>query len=398
MKTMEGVETGKRSRNVEDQYDEVSMKTVLITGATGAIGSAITPLFLEERAVRVYLLLRADSEDHLQERFLGILAFWHLKPADSVLALRLCPLRGDVTQPLLGMPPNQYRQLSKEVTHVIHAAGNVKLNQSLKEARKDAVGSAREVTGFANACRENGQFRKLEYVSTVGVAGRHPGLLQEAPLTQARRFHNTYEEAKAEAENYILEQIGEGLPATVHRPSMVVGDSRTGKIIHFQVFYYLSEFCSGTKTWGIVAETGKSRIDIVPADYVARAIYITSCRQETAGRIFNLCSGPQHAMRLSEMSHTVRQFFQERGMTLPRLRVLHPVWLRRLLPLACFLAPLKMRRSLQSLPLFLDYLDEDQMFDNTKSQAFFSKEGLSVPPIAAYLGKVLQYYWDAKQR
>ena len=52
-----------------------------------------------------------------------------------------------------------------------------------------------------------------------------------------------------------------GLPATIHRPSMVVGDSQTGKVIHFQVFYHLCEFLSGRRTLGIVPDTGDAALD-----------------------------------------------------------------------------------------------------------------------------------------
>jgi thioester reductase-like protein len=372
------------------------MKIILITGGTGAIGSALVPMFLEENGTQVFLILRARSATHLQERREQLVSFWG-RPADAPSLQRLHVLAGDVTQPLLGLEQTQYQKLATQVTHMVHAAGNVRLNQPLEESRRDAMGSAREVTAFADACHHQGQFCKLEYISTVGVAGRKAGVLQEEPLTEARSFHNTYEEAKAEAESFILQRMGEGLPATIHRPSMVVGDSQTGKIIHFQVFYHLTEFCSGTRTWGIVPETGDYRLDIVPADYVARGIYLTSSRQETAGRIFHLCSGPRHAMRLTDLTEQIRQFFRDHGQQLVRLRRVPPAWIRRVLPLVSSLASPAMRGPLQSLPYFLDYLEENQAFENTNSDRFFSKEGLCVPPTQGYLEKVLQYYWDKKQ-
>jgi thioester reductase-like protein len=368
------------------------MNTVLVTGATGAIGSALVPLFLQEDNGNVCLILRASSAAHLKERFEALLSFWGYS-TDSPVAQRLQVLAGDVTQPLLGLEHSEYRSLASRVSHVIHAAGNVKLNQTLEEARNDAVRSTNQVIGFAQACRAHGQFRKLEFVSTVGVAGRHPGLVREQPVTARRTFHNTYEQAKAEAEDCVLQEISKGLPATIHRPSMVVGDSRTGKIMHFQVFYHLSEFCSGTKTWGFVPDTGDFRLDIIPADYVAAALYLSSGTQESVGQIFNLCSGPLVAMPLIEMTHQIRQMLKENGKRVTTLRSVHPKWFRRALPLACMLAPRKMRRSLQGLPYFLDYLEERQTFDNVNAQAFFSKRGLSVPRIERYLDKVLQNYW-----
>ncbi len=147
------------------------------------------------------------------------------------------------------------------------------MNLELEVARQHALGSAKNIVELALACEASGSLQKIEYVSTVGVAGRMPGILPESWITQPREFHNTYEQAKAEAEDYLREQIEQhNLPVTVHRPSMVVGDSKTGKIIHFQVFYYLCEFIAGRRTLGILPYFGDAVVDTVPVDYVAQVI------------------------------------------------------------------------------------------------------------------------------
>jgi thioester reductase-like protein len=168
-----------------------------------------------------------------------------LSPENNRLAGRVELLRGDVAERRLGLDEATHARLLSEVTHVVHAAGNVKLNRSLAEARRDAVMPLREIVTFCRGCRP---FRELDYISTVGVAGRLRGLVPEAPLARPRVFRNTYEHAKADAEDELWAAIRAGLPATVHRPSMVVGDSHTGKIIHFQVFYHLCAYLSGART------------------------------------------------------------------------------------------------------------------------------------------------------
>ena len=52
-------------------------------------------------------------------------------------------------------------------------------------------------------------------------------------------FHNTYEQTKAEAEALVQKAIAEhGLRATLFRPSIIVGDSRTGETSSFKVMYW----------------------------------------------------------------------------------------------------------------------------------------------------------------
>lgn len=368
------------------------MRTVLVTGATGAIGSVVARQLLQENDCRLRLLLRADNSIGLDRRVGDLLRFWSLE-GDHEVSSRIEAFAGDVTRPNLGLDLSTYQRLTRELTHVIHSAGNVKLNRTLAEARESAVGSARHVVAFVEACQQNGAFHKLEYLSTVGVAGRMPGVVPERALHEPRTFRNSYEAAKAEAETFVLERMRSGLRATVHRPSMVVGDSRTGEIIQFQVFYYLTEFLAGLRTMGLVPDGRDVRLDVVPVDYVARAIQVSSLDDDATGRVFHLCSGPTHAPLVNELSDQVRDFFRRNGRTLPRLRRLHPALLKHTVTAAGSVTTGRMRRSLLSLPYFLAYLDDQtQTFGNVESQQFFSKAGLTLPTVSSYLEPVLSYY------
>jgi nucleoside-diphosphate-sugar epimerase len=268
----------------------------------------------------------------------------------------------------------------------------VKLNRPLDEARRSAVDSARHIVTFVNAVRETGRFEKLELVSTVGVAGAMPGTVPERAFSEPRSFRNSYEAAKAEAESYVLREMSDGLPATIHRPSMVIGNSSDGRIIQFQVFYYLCEFLSGRRTQGVVPQASGIRLDIIPVDYVARAIQISTTRRDTVGRVFHLCSGPSEAPLVNDLSRRVRAFFVAHGRHAPKLRTVPSGLLRAAVPVASRLVPEKMRRTLQSLPHFLAYLDVPQTFANVDTARFFSSANLTVPRVDSYLEAVLSYY------
>lgn len=370
------------------------MKTVLITGATGAIGSALVPYFLAEKDTKIRLLLRADSEAHLQERLDAMWRFWNVDHDTPELRRRVQAVMGDVCQPRLGLQGRAYAELAGEVTHIVHAAGNVKLNQTLGDARRHAVDAVRHIVALAQEAQRRGHFQKLDAVSTVGVAGRRRGLIAEAPTTAVPGYHNTYEEAKAEAETFLLRAIDQELPVTIHRPSMVVGDSRDGKIIHFQVFYHLSEFLSGRRTSGIVPDTGGVRLDIVPVDYVARAIHAASARPESIGRILHLCSGPQESLLISALADRLRDLLADRGIRLPKLRRIDRRWFSLGLPAAIRLAPPALKRALKGLPFFLAYLEEEQSFDNRLSRAFLEPLGIALPSPEEFLPRIMEYFWS----
>jgi thioester reductase-like protein len=366
------------------------MKTYFITGATGAIGACLVPLLLGNEDTQARLLIRAKSRQDLAARMEKLFAFWKYPPA-SDRRQRIKAYAGDVCQPFLGMNPAEYRELAGECSHIIHSAGNVRMNLSLEEARRFSVGSARNIVAFGQACQSDGELQKLEFISTVGVAGRMKGLVPESWITESRSFHNSYEEAKAEAEDYIRNQVEKGLPATVHRPSMVVGDSRTGEIIHFQVFYHLCRFLSGRRTFGILPEVGDACLDIVPVDYVARAIIWSSNEQSVIGKIFHLCSGPDHSIPVKELGKQVRSVFKAYGYSLPISKTI-PLWIfDTCLPLIGLVVSKEVKHAIKALPYFLEYLAEAQSFANRNTSEILELAGIRIPVIEEYLTRNFQY-------
>ncbi len=363
------------------------MKTYFITGATGVIGGAIAETLLSRQDVRLKLLVRANSDVELAQREQALLQCWRQEAA----AGRIEVLRGDTTLSLFGLAPADYTRMARECTHLIHCAAMVRMNLPIEEARRSAVAAAEGLVHLARACRDSGQLEKIEFVSTVGVGGRLAGLLPERRITESRGFHNTYEQAKAEAEEY-LEAAGQGLPMTIHRPSMVVGDSRTGRIRHFQIFYHLIEFLSGLRTYGILPRFGETRLDVVPVDYVANAIVWSSTESATAGKTLHLCSGPEGAISLRMLRTHLRKQFALAGKKTPAGFFVPPGLFGLMLPVLRAAVSPRLRRAVDTLPIFLDYLAENQAFSNEETRSLLARQGIALPEVEAYLPQVLSFY------
>lgn len=370
------------------------MKSVFLTGATGTIGSAVLPRLLADPQTRVTLLIRAADDTALHGRLEELCSFWGMAPGDPQRA-RIDTLRGDIALPGFGLGAGGLERLAATTTHVIHCAASVKLNMSLEEARRTAVAPTRTMLELGRLAARAGGLHKIDLVSTVGVWGRTPGLMPERPLPAVRDFHNTYEAAKSEAERVVWDE-GQGLPITVHRPSMVVGETGTGRVIHFQVFYHLCEFLSGVRTFGVMPTLGHTRLDTVPVDWVADAICWASTTPGTAGRILHLCSGPDSAIALTDLQARVRQAWQAAGRPVPRLRTVDRRLLERLVPVIGALAGARTRRALRGLPPVLAYLAEDQGFSNAETARTLAAAGLPVPAVDSYLGSILDYYLEQR--
>lgn len=368
------------------------MLSYFITGATGVVGSAIVSELLRQDGSQLFLLIRAKDSMDLARRCEEMLRFWELAP-DSKAAKRIFPLRGDITLSRFGLTPEEYQHLSRTATHIIHSAAIVKMTLPLEEARRSAVTSVQSILELAKACRDYGVLQKVDIVSTVGVAGLTPGLIPEEPLLNVVKFHNTYEASKSEAERFVLQNQGD-LPITLHRPSMVVGNSVTGKIVHFQVFYHLCEFLSGQHTRGLIPRAQGVFLDTIPVDYVARAIaYSSQHANETSGKIFHLCSGTA-SVAIPDLVKCIQDSFSRDDKV--AVRSIPSGLFRRSLPIMSWFASERGKKALRNLPIFLDYLDFPQQFSNTQSEAFFKQVGIQLPEFGKYLPGVLGYYLKSR--
>lgn len=365
------------------------MKTVLLTGGSGAVGSAIVPELLKDPALRLILLLRPATERSVLDRFEDLKKFWTGYGVGESVWRQVTALSGDVAHDQLGVGSDAYHTLVKDVTHIVHGAAQVKLNMSKEEAHRSSVSTTVHVLRLAHACRA---LEKLEYLSTVGVAGTIKGAIPERRILEPRHFHNTYESSKAEAEDLVWAAMDQGLPVTIHRPSMVVGDSRDGRTLHFQVFYHLMEFLSGRATGGWVPRLPNFRLDVVPNDYVARAVAASVKNPLWAGHVLHLSAGRDGSMALDQYVSVLPMLLSQANLpTRPPHRF---PW--RLFPFLVWVAsmagPSQHRKAFRHLPRFLSYLKEETFFDNQNALRLLKLEAISLPDIKNVLAPIIAYY------
>lgn len=364
------------------------MNTYFITGATGVLGSAIIKELVSDSANHLTLLVRAIDDQALRKRAAELISFLEI---DEEARDRIGFIRGDVEHEKLGLSTENFIKLGNQVTHIIHSAASVRMNHPLELARRAAVTATENMLQLARLSCRNGLLQKMEAVSTVGVGGKYQGALPEKWLDVPRSFHNTYEQSKAEAEALLKSEVDQGMPITVHRPSMIVGDSRTGCIRHFQIFYYLLEFITGRRTWGILPDISDRHVDAIPVDYVARAISWSSKNSRTAGRVLHLCAGPGNTTLLEQASELAYFKFKKIGLSVPRKRILSTSQFRFLANSITPFLPKKIRRSVSTLPIFLNYT-KNQIFDNSETGVLLSNAGLSMPCVDEFLSPVIDYY------
>jgi long-chain acyl-CoA synthetase len=223
--------------------------SVLLTGATGFVGGEVLARIAGDE--EVLALVRGRAPDRPGAR----------------------PVLGDLTAPGLGVAPGAL----DGVTEIVHCAASVSWGLPIHEARAVNVEGTRRVLEVASGLRG---LRRFVYVSTAYVAGRFEGRFGEDDLFVGQEFRNTYEQSKAEAEQLVHDA---GLPSVIVRPSIVMGDSKSGFTPVFNVLYWpLRAYSRGLLRE--IPASPQARVDIVPVDYVADAI-VAALRSNVGGSL-----------------------------------------------------------------------------------------------------------------
>jgi thioester reductase-like protein len=371
------------------------MAATFLTGTTGFIGSEILRRLLQgERERRIYALVRAPDEAEAARRGRQVLfkLFMDDAAATDEGKRRVRWITGDLGSPGLGLRPADRAEVAAECDEMIHAAASTNWDLSFEEAEAVNVAGVRGIAELAADLARGGRFGRLVHISTAYVAGRRDGPVAPADLPGPRGpFNNTYEATKAKAERLLRERMGE-LPITVVRPSIVVGDSRTGRTFNFNVVYFpLKLMYHGQLP--VIPGRPSTTLDIVPVDYVCDATLALGRDPAAAGRTFHL-TADDDAIRLTEFANRITAFFNERrGEGRPALRpprLIGPLawrgvrwWIERRLRG-------KPKRQFEAFNTYLPYILTQKRFLAGDTRAALAGR-VPYPAVASYLLRMAEY-------
>jgi thioester reductase-like protein len=350
------------------------MPALLLTGATGMVGREILlRAATDPRFDRVVCLVRPSGGASAQDRLDELLGKIGVPTAS-----RLAAVGGDVAESALGLSDAD-RSAIRDVTHVIHCAATVSFDHPLDEARRINVEGTRHLLGV---CRDLPALVRLDAVSTAYVAGKRDDLVREGDLLHDRGFHNTYEQTKYEAEQLLRAAMSD-LPIAVHRPSIVVGDSKTGKTGAWKVLYWpLKVVARGFLP--VVPYDPEGRLDIVPVDYVADGVMALSRDPAALGGTFHLCAGPGRDATMEELTARV---FARMGRRRP-MRV-KPVWFRRFVRPLMKLSSKKLAKTLDTGLVYRPYLELRLQFDTSQADVRLKPASISCPKVLDYIDTIV---------
>ncbi len=260
--------------------------TILVTGATGFLGSAlVSELIRQNQAVRV---LARDEQK-----------------ARALLGETVSVIRGDI------LDVEQVKQAVDGAAIIYHLVG--RLYHPSTPAELYHLTHVEGTRVLLDACKGQRQLQRIVHCSTTGVhgvTGKTPAA-EDAPFAPT----NPYEATKLEGELLALKAYREdGLPVSVVRPGLVYGPGD---------LHLLGFFSSIKKGWPCIVDGGKALIHPIYIDDLTAAFLLCAERPEAIGRSYNIAGERRVTFRelATAIAHTL-------GKELPRGDI--PLWLANL--------------------------------------------------------------------
>ena len=281
-------------------------KSVLLTGGTGFLGFYLAKRLLQDRDIKLVLLVRPNANFSARQRVERLFKEHCGEEEYDSIKNRLEIVEGSITYPNLGLAREQRERLSKEVVTIFHSAALAQFNVPYEKIKKINIDGTKNVLDFALQCLKNKSFESVNHISTIAVSGTYHGVFYEDSLDEGQGFKNTYEQTKFEAEQLIQEYRAKGLNVSIFRPSAIIGDSQDGYAVNFRVIYQpIRIFSLGI--YKQIPANGSIKYNLVPADFLSDAIYRIYTNGHPPDQTFHLTN--THEVTAEFIFKTASEFF-----------------------------------------------------------------------------------------
>lgn len=219
----------------------MTQTSIFITGATGVVGRALVSQLLDRDIV---CLVHRERQ----------------------LPANVQSVAGDLCASELGMAPREHAALAARTTHVVHCAAMTDFGKPPAEIHETNLQATRNVLEFAAATEA-----RVLHLSTAFVGRSDAAVAGLAALGEHNEWSQgiaAYVHSKQACERLVAES---GLPVTIARPSLVMGDSRSGEIARFQGVHMLMSFLFRGEL-PLLPVPADTLVDFLPQDVVARAL------------------------------------------------------------------------------------------------------------------------------
>lgn len=349
------------------------MKKILVTGATGFLGSAVVASLLEKVNIdSLLLLVRANDACEGLERIRQALNQLEVPTSISNDLTESQILLGDLRDvSLLAIDPR-----IDSITHVINCAAIASFgkNPLIWPVNVDAT------FAFAERMARVKSLVRFLHIGTAMACGP----TMQSPVEESWEFAPEdehlvpYTASKAAIEQKIRQELP-GLPLVVARPSIVVGHSTLGCKPSGSIFWVfrmaqlLEQFtCSLDE-----------RIDVIPVDYCADMLTTLALKDQLAHDLYHISAGPESSCTFGELEIAFAE-----GLGVPPIgnryrQIDYHEFDKLAQEFQTRAGPCNKRLVLRALQLYAGFADLNYVFDNSR----MLKEAVLQPPqFSSYIG------------
>lgn len=344
--------------------------TVFLTGFPGFIASRLLRRLASEGG-RYFLLVQPDFVARANGELKAIAEETGKTLSDFVI------IEGDITRPDLGMSPPDLEMTRAETAIIFSLAAVYDLGVEREVGMNVNVRGTRHMNQFAHSLPH---LKHYHYISTCYVAGKRTGVIYEDELRHDAGFRNHYEETKYLAEVEV-DALKPELPITIHRPSVVCGDSQTGETVKYDGIYYLIRYVLKWPSLLSAFNIGNTDVtlNLVPVDFVVEAMAALAREPSAIGKTIQLADpNPLTTRQLfNEIARTLAG--REASITLPASLVEKSL----MLPLS---------PGLTGLPhTGVPYFFLKQTYDTAVATTLLGPYGVRCPPFPSYVRNIVDY-------
>lgn len=348
----------------------LSDETIFLTGYPGFIAGRLIERLAAEGArflllVQPALMTRAAKE------------IAQLAADCGIARARFQLMEGDITRPQLGLSAADLETARRSATMLFHLAAIYDLAVTRDLAMRVNLTGTRHINEFA---RTLPQLKRYHYVSTCYVAGKRFGVIRESELRHDAGFRNYYEETKYLAELEV-EALKSELPITIHRPSVVCGDSRTGETVKYDGIYYLIHYLRSWPQLLTHINIGNRDVslNVVPVDFVIEAMAALALDEKATGATVQLADPSPPTTH--DLFETIARSLTGHGshVTVPAVLVRSSL----MLPVS---------PAVTGLPrAAVPYFFLSQTYDTTAAEKLLAPHHVRCPPLRDYIGALVSF-------
>ncbi|MET0388758.1 MAG: SDR family oxidoreductase [Polyangiales bacterium] len=359
--------------------------STFVTGSTGYLGSYVIAGLLRGHRERLALLVRAQHPLQARERLWRALQLhMNFDEFRTHIDERVDIYLGDITERDLGLSSTAYQRLKEQTSSIVHIAASLN-RKSAKACFNVNLRGTLEVLKLARAAHDAHGLRRFSDVSTTAVSGirKREVVYEDTAIDWTRSDYDPYARTKKFAE-HMLNELLPDVPHIVFRPSIVLGDSRFAATTQFDMvraFVMLARL-------PILPFKPDWRLDIVPADYVSKAIVELHQRPTVEYNAYHLSSG-QDSLRYDQIVGSLRLH----GKQMYRRFAPNLNWSFERLVDAAAGSPARwgVSRPASLLKVFLPYLCFDTVFDNNRVVRALGERPV---PFDRYASRLLDFAVD----